>query len=131
MANNIIQKSEIKSADKVANTKKITKKVKVVNAGRQRENAKVDRDIVLNTLYKKGVGYNTKEIVEEYASDEKGGEMIKRKVTKKRVPPDISALKTYLEYTKVENEFDSMTDTQLEIEKTRLLKLLKAEEENK
>lgn len=87
-----------------------------------------NRDILLDTLYRKGVGYTTEEVVEEYSGEEKGGELIKRKVTKKDVPPDINALKTYLEYTKPTNEFDSMSTEELEREKQRLLEKLKLEE---
>ena len=52
---------------------------------------KSKRDIMLETLYKKGIGYQTEEIVEEYASEDKGGELLKRKVTLKNVPPDVVA----------------------------------------
>lgn len=90
-----------------------------------------NRDIMLDTLYRKGIGYTTEEVVEEYGGEEKGGELIKRKVTKKEVAPDINALKTYLEYTKPSNEFDSMTTEELEIEKQRLLQKLKQEESKK
>ena len=90
---------------------------------------KSSRDVVLDTLYKKGVGYTAEETVEEYASEEKGGELLKRKVTRKNVPPDVSALKTYLEYTKSNSEYDNMSDFQLQNEKIRLIKLLKAEED--
>lgn len=83
------------------------------------------RDIMLDTLYKKGVGYQTEEIVEEYASEEKGGELLKRKVTIKNVPPDVVALKTYLDISKQTGEFDNLSDSELDAEKIRLLKLLK------
>ena len=100
-----------------------TKKVKTSEKG------KSSRDMVLATLYKKGVGYTSEEVVEEYASEEKGGELLKRKITKKNIPPDVSALKTYLEYTRTNSEYDNMSDMQLQHEKMRLLKLLKAEED--
>lgn len=87
------------------------------------------KDVMLETLYKKGVGYQTEEIVEEYASEEKGGELLKRKVTIKNVPPDVAALKTYLEIAKQTNEFDNLSDSELAAEKIRLLKLLKKMEE--
>lgn len=87
-------------------------------------------DIALETLYKKAIGYQTEEVVEEYASEEKGGELLKRKVTTKYIPPDVSALKSYMELTRVDNEFDNLTDEELEREKQRLIKLL-VEKENK
>lgn len=90
---------------------------------------KSKQDIVLETLYKKGVGYTTEEVVEEYASEEKGGELLKRKVTTKKVPPDVTALKTYFEIVKQNNEFDNLNDKELQKEKIRLLKLLKKMED--
>lgn len=86
---------------------------------------KKKKDIVMDTLYKKAIGYTVEEIVEEYASEEKGGELLKRKVTTKAVPPDIVALKTYIELMKENNEFDNMSIEELEKEKIRLLKQLK------
>lgn len=86
---------------------------------------KSKRDVMLDTLYKKGVGYQTEEIVEEYASEDKGGELLKRKITIKNVPPDVAALKAYLDISKQNGEFDNLDDNELEKEKIRLLKLLK------
>lgn len=83
------------------------------------------RDVMLDILYKKGVGYQTEEIVEEYASEDKGGELMKRKITIKNVPPDVAALKAYLDISKQNGEFDNLTDSELKKEKVRLLKLLK------
>lgn len=83
------------------------------------------KDIVMDTLYKKAIGYSVEEVVEEYASEERGGELLKRKVTKKAVPPDILALKTYMELMKDDKEFDNMSIEELEKEKIRLLKQLK------
>ncbi|MBE7083099.1 MAG: hypothetical protein E7373_00670 [Clostridiales bacterium] len=74
-------------------------------------------------LIKKALGYDVKEIVEEYVSDEDGTvKLSKKKVTKKNVPPDLTALKMLLESDK---PISSMSDEELEKEKTRLLELLK------
>lgn len=74
-------------------------------------------------LIKKALGYDVKEIVEEYVSDEDGTvKLSKKKVTKKNVPPDMTALKMLLESDK---PISSMSDEELEKEKTRLLELLK------
>ena len=74
-------------------------------------------------LIKKALGYDVKEIVEEYVSDEDGTvKLSKKKVTKKNVPPDLTALKMLLESDK---PISSMSDKELEKEKTRLLELLK------
>ena len=75
-------------------------------------------------LIKKALGYDVKEIVEEYASDSDGEvKLSKKKVTTKFVPPDITALKILLD----ENQKDlgEMTDEELYDEKIRLLYLLK------
>lgn len=90
---------------------------------------KQKRDIMMDTLYKKGIGYQTEEIVEEYASEDKGGELLKRKVTIKNVPPDVAALKAYLDISKEKGEFDNLSDNELKAEKVRLLKLLKKMED--
>lgn len=83
-----------------------------------------ERDRLMDMLYKKAVGYVTQEVVEEFGGD--SGELIKRKVTCKPIPPDVSALKTYLELVKAENEFANLSDEQLEIERVRLIKSLQS-----
>lgn len=76
---------------------------------------------VMSTLLKRAMGYTVEEIVEEYAGEERGGELIKRKVTTKPVPPDVTALKTYIELSKHDDEYASMTDAELTAEKERLI----------
>ena len=76
-----------------------------------------------SALIKKALGYDATEVVEEYVSDENGDvKLTKKKVTKKNVPPDITALKMLLDTAEV--AVSEMTDEQLEEEKTRLLQLL-------
>lgn len=89
-------------------------------------------------LLRKALGYKSSEIVEEYIMDKDGGSLTlsKRKVTYKQVPPDVSATKVLLEIGPENGSaLSEMTDSQLEEEKQRLLKLLnrfeeKEEEEN-
>lgn len=76
---------------------------------------------VMSTLLKRAMGYTVEEIVEEYAGDEKGGELIKRKVTTKPVPPDVTALKTYIELSRQDDGYASMSDGELELERERLI----------
>ncbi len=76
---------------------------------------------LVNSLYKKAVGYTVTEKTMEYSPD---GEVVKKKVTQKHFPPDISALKAYLELISSEEDYESMTDEELEREKERLLKEL-------
>lgn len=87
---------------------------------------KQSKEVIIATLYKKAMGYTQEEVVEEYAGEDKGGELIKRKVTTKPLPPDITALKAYLEMTESLSSFESMTDDELEQEKIRLLLELKS-----
>ena len=80
-----------------------------------------------NALYKKAVGFSTEEITEEYQEKDGDIALIKRKVTKKIVPPDLTALKMLMDSDK---GVKSMTDEELEEEKKRLLLLLKKGEED-
>ncbi|MBE5753721.1 MAG: hypothetical protein E7340_00090 [Clostridiales bacterium] len=81
------------------------------------------KDDLRSALIKKALGYDYKEVVEEYVSGEEGEvKLAKKKVTKKNVPPDITAIKLLLEN---QPNVSSMTDEQLELEKERLLNLLK------
>ena len=73
------------------------------------------------SLYKKAVGYTATEKTLEYSPE---GELMKKKVTSKHYPPDITALKAYLELVSGEENLESMTDEALEKEKERLLKEL-------
>lgn len=82
---------------------------------------KMKKSDVMSTLLKRAMGYTVEEIVEEYAGDDRGGELIKRKVTTKPVPPDITALKTYIELSKQDDGYSSMTDSELMAEKERLI----------
>lgn len=70
------------------------------------------------------MGYIASESVEEYTALEDELKLSKKKVTKKHIPPDISALKVLLTLNESKNIGD-MTDGELEEEKRRLLKLLK------
>ena len=88
----------------------------------QKENSELK-----NALYKKAVGFSTEEITEEYQEKDGDIALIKRKVTKKIVPPDLTALKMLMDSDK---GVKSMTDEELEEEKKRLLLLLKKGEED-
>ena len=73
------------------------------------------------SLYKKAVGYTATEKTLEYSPE---GELIKKKVSSKHDPPDITALRAYLELIGEGASLESMTDEALEKEKERLLKEL-------
>ncbi len=53
---------------------------------------------MLETLYKKAKGYDVEEVVYEYSVDENGNrQLAKEKHSVKHVPPDLSAIKAYME----------------------------------
>ena len=74
-------------------------------------------------LVKKALGYDAFETVEEFVSGDDGEvKLTKKKVTKKNVPPDLTALKMLLD--EGEKAVAEMTDEQLEEEMENLLQLL-------
>ncbi|MBQ0099035.1 MAG: hypothetical protein KBS91_00610 [Firmicutes bacterium] len=78
-------------------------------------------------LIKKALGFDATEVVEEYSSSEEGEiKLSKKKITKKVVPPDMTALRLLMEEDF--KDLDKMSDEELEKEKEKLLKLLKEEE---
>ena len=82
---------------------------------------------IKKALYKKAHGYDSTETVEEYALFDDGVKLTKKKITKKNVPPDITALKILLD-GEIKPIAD-MTDEELENEKKRLMKILAEEKE--
>ncbi|MDE5756559.1 MAG: hypothetical protein K2I23_05655 [Clostridia bacterium] len=79
-------------------------------------------DNVDDAILRKAVGYDVQEIVEEYSGE---NELLKRKVSSKHIPPDMSAIKTILEIKGQENDLAKMSDEELEQLKTKLLGQLK------
>ena len=75
----------------------------------------------------KGFLWCVLEFTEEYGSKEG---LLRRKVTGKYVPPDVSALKAYIELAG-EDDILTMSDEELEKEKLRLLKELSEMERNR
>ncbi|MCM1368011.1 MAG: hypothetical protein NC184_04290 [Roseburia sp.] len=81
------------------------------------------RDEIFDAVVKRACGYEAEETVEEYAMVDGTLELVKKRVTKKDVPPDISAAKLIFD----SNDTDELSDEQLEIEKRRLLSELERE----
>lgn len=73
-------------------------------------------------ILRKAVGYDVQEIVEEYSGE---NDLLKRKVTNKHIPPDMTAIKTILEIKGQENDLAKMSDDELRQLKTKLLRQLK------
>ena len=84
---------------------------------------------IKKALTKKAVGYETKEIVEEYQEDEGVLKLTKKRITKKHVPPDTQAARIVLGSID-EKPVEDMTDEELEAERLRLINLLKEENDD-
>lgn len=79
---------------------------------------------IKKALLKCAVGFDTSEIVEEYNVDEGELKLVKRKVTKRDVPPDIKAVKMLLDG---EADASQMSDEELEERREKLIAMLKEE----
>ena len=83
----------------------------------------------MDVLYKKARGYDVEETTREYVVDEEGVKrLVKEKTSVKHVPPDLSALKAYMDIK--DTELSKMSTEELENEKERLIKEF-AEKEKK
>ena len=85
----------------------------------------MSEDPVREALVRRALGYETDEVVEEYGFNEGEAVLLKRKVTKKIVPPDIQAAKMLLD---AEVPLEQLSDEKLEEERQRLLRELQEEE---
>jgi hypothetical protein len=74
-----------------------------------------------DAVYKKAVGFRSEEVVEEFSPDGESGDMklVKRKVTQKYNPPDLTAALRLLDERA--DDFAAMTDARLQRERRRLL----------
>lgn len=57
------------------------------------------KDDILDAVTKRACGYAAREVVEEYALVDGSLELVKRKITTKDVPPDMTAAKMALDNT--------------------------------
>lgn len=71
-----------------------------------------------DALYKCATGLSASEVVEEFAVEDGELKLVKKKVTKRQIPPDIKAVKLLME------ERGAPTDEELEEEKRRLKAML-------
>ena len=78
---------------------------------------------VKEALKKCAVGFGTSEVVEEFAVEDGELKLVKRKVTRRDIPPDIKAVKMLLD----DDDVPEMSDEQLESERQRLIRQLKEE----
>ena len=82
----------------------------------------MERKEIEKALKKVALGFSTEEVTEEYGVEDGEVKLLKRRETRKEIPPDLKAVKLLLEESLNVAE---MTDEELEKEKIRLLKLLK------
>ncbi len=97
-----------------------------------KKNKSSPKQVIEEALLKKALGYDCDEVIEEYAIDEDGNEkLLKKKITKKHVSPDIPAAKILLEQysNNTQSKYESMTEEELRQEKLNLIKLLQNEGE--
>lgn len=81
----------------------------------------------LKLLKQKAQGYEADEVVEEYVNDQDELKLVKRKVTKKYVPPDTSAVKLLMD---LEPNIEDLTDQEILEEIERLKTQIKEELKN-
>ena len=85
----------------------------------------IDQTKLHSSLLKKALGYEVDEVTEEYAMEENELKLTKRRIVKKHIPPDYSAVKVLCDYFSDNKNLEEMTDEQLKKEKQRLLNQLK------
>ncbi len=88
---------------------------------------------MLKTLLQKAKGYTQDEITSEYQIGEDGDRrLVKEKVVTKYYAPDTTALKTYMELKRGDDDIERMTDEELYDEVERLsIKILKRRKNEK
>lgn len=80
------------------------------------------KESVKDALLKCAVGLSASEVVEEFSADNAGElKLVKRKVTRREVPPDIKAVKMLMDG----EDTAEVSDEELKEERERLIALLK------
>lgn len=78
-----------------------------------------------DAIMKVALGYSVEEVTEEYGVENGELKLVKRRETKKDIPPDLKAMKLLLD----DKDYSALSDEELEAEKQKLLKQLKEDEE--
>ena len=78
---------------------------------------------IKEAIMKVALGYSLEEVTEEYGVEDGELKLVKRKETKKDIPPDLKAVKLLME----DKDYSVLSDEELEAEKQKLLKKLKEE----
>lgn len=82
-------------------------------------------DDLEQVLKKCAVGFDTSETVEEFAVQDGELRLVKRKVTRRDIPPDIKAVKMLLDGRQ---DIGELSDEELAAEREKLLKMLKEDD---
>ena len=91
-----------------------------------------EEEKIKQALLKKALGYEADEVIEEYVREDEGGQSLaKKKVSRKHIAPDITAIKVLFEkYIRPYSEQVAlMSDEEIFAERERLKKILKEGEE--
>ncbi|MDE6412163.1 MAG: hypothetical protein K2L02_06545 [Clostridia bacterium] len=78
---------------------------------------------IKEAIMKVALGYSLEEVTEEYGVEDGELKLVKRKETKKDIPPDLKAVKLLMD----DKDYSALSDEELEAEKQKLLKRLKEE----
>lgn len=76
---------------------------------------------IINAITRKAIGYVTEERVDEYALVDGEVKPVKRKITRKEVPADVSAAKLLADLSQENDDLASMSEEELEAERIRLI----------
>ena len=79
---------------------------------------------IINAITRKAIGYVTEERVDEYALVDGDVKPVKRKITRKEVPADVSAAKLLADLSQENDDLASMSEEELEAERIRLIREL-------
>ena len=81
----------------------------------------IENNLLRQARIKKATGYDTDEVITEYVFTDDEERIVKKKVTTKSIPPDITAIKMLLSTTE---DYNDLSDEQLVAERDRLIGLL-------
>ena len=80
--------------------------------------------MVIDAVRKVALGYSLEEVTEEYGVENGELKLVKRRETRKDVPPDLKAVKILIGE---KEDYSLLSDEELEAEKNRLLMQLQEE----
>ena len=78
----------------------------------------MQEDKLKDAVLKVALGFSLEEVTEEYGVEDGELKLVRRRETRKDVPPDLKAAKLLLE----EKDYAALSDEELERERQRLLK---------